>query len=148
MGEGGSLKEDPSNWRSRIFPEHRETLPRLPGPGNLFASFTGAKNFFPSKFRKRCSAWRRGEGGILFLRSPDVPVVSTNARELTCPGEVRFCRCTPTDSRTTFIACRIYGVFALATETRGKYKFVPRRAEIFRLEIYFLGRFSSFFFFY
>lgn len=61
-GGGGSLKEDPSNWRSRIFPEHRETLPRLPGPGNLFASFTGAKNFFPSKFRKRCSAWRRGEG--------------------------------------------------------------------------------------
>lgn len=86
-----------------------------------------------------------GRGWILFLRSPDVPVVSTNARELTCPGEVRFCRCTPTDSRTTFIACRIYGVFALATETRGKYKFVPRRAEIFRLEIYFLGRFSSFF---
>lgn len=62
---GGSLKEDPSNWRSRIFPEHRETLPRLPGPGNLFASFTGAKNFFPSKFRKRRSAWRSREGDPL-----------------------------------------------------------------------------------
>lgn len=54
----------------------------------------------------------RGKG-ILFLRSVTFSRrFPTTARELTCPGEVRFCRCTPTDSRTTFIACRIYGVFA------------------------------------
>lgn len=87
-------------------------------------------------------ASREGGEGSSFSSVLVLPSFQPPRGELTCPGggkrgeeeeEVRFCRCTPTDSRTTFIACRIYGVFALATETRGKYKFVPRSAEISRL---------------
>lgn len=139
---GGSLKEDPSNWRSRIFPEHRETLPRLPGPGETCSPVLQGRR--TSSLRNSGNGVRLGVEGrgrrILFLLRSRPPVVSTTARGGTDVSgreeeeeEVRFCRCTPTDSRTTFIACRIYGVFALATETRGKYKFVPRSAEISRL---------------
>lgn len=38
--------------------------------------------------------------------------------EVDSGGESRSC--SPTDSRTTFIACRIYGVFASAAETHGQ----------------------------
>lgn len=156
---GGSLKEDPSNWRSRIFPEHRETLPRLPGPGETCSPVLQGRR--TSSLRNSGNGVRLGVEGrgrrILFLLRSRPPVVSTTARGTDVSGRREEEREERRRRRFGFVGARrqIHVQLLLPAEFMGCLRWLRKLAASINSfpaalrflglgEIYFLRRFFSF----